>query len=264
MPQVASLKVKPRERAGKGAARATRRADLVPGVVYGGKAEPTLISVEPRTLTTLLHNPNFRITLFDMEIEGAKSERTMAIEVQMHPVTDRPIHVDFRRIDKNTAVRVPVPVHFLNEGASPGIKTGGVLNVVRHDIEVRVKPDEIPDFIEIDLTGLKIGDSVHINAVKLPKGVKPTVARNFTICSIAPPTVYVEAEPTVDETAAAAATATEGDAAAAPGAVAGAAPGSAPGAAAPAGGAKAAPGAAPGAAGKAAAPAADAKGGKKK
>jgi large subunit ribosomal protein L25 len=258
MPQVASLKVKPRERAGKGAARAIRRADLVPGIVYGGKAEPTLISVEPRTLTTLLHNPNFRVTLFDMEIEGAKSERTMAIEVQMHPVTDRPIHVDFRRVDKNTAVRVPIPVHFINEGASPGIKTGGVLNIVRHDIEVRVKPDDMPDFIEVDLTGLKIGDSVHINAIKLPKGLKPTVARNFTICSIAPPTVFVEAE-----VATAAATPAEGEAAAA-GAAAGAAPGAAPGAAAPAAGAKAAPGAAPGAAAKGAAPAADAKGGKKK
>jgi large subunit ribosomal protein L25 len=240
MPQVASLKVLPRERAGKGAARATRRSDLVPGVVYGGKAEPTLIAVEPRTLVTLMHKPDFRITMFDMEIEGKKPERTMAMDVQLHPVTDRPIHVDFRRIDKNTAVKVPIPVRFLNEAASPGIKVGGVLNIVRHDIEVRAKPDDIPDHIDIDLTGLKIGDSVHINAITLPKGVKPTVARNFTICSIAPPTVYVEAEVT------ATATATEGDAAAA---------------APAAGDAKAAPGAAPGAAGggKAAAPAADAK-----
>jgi large subunit ribosomal protein L25 len=218
------LKVLPRERAGKGAARATRRNDLVPGVVYGGKAEAALISVEPRTLTTLLHDPNFRITIFDMEIEGGKTERTMAMDVQMHPVTDRPIHVDFRRIDKNTAVRVPVPVRFLNDAASPGIKIGGVLNIVRHDIEVRVKPDEIPDHIDVDLTGLKIGDSVHINAITLPKGVKPTIARNFTICSIAPPTVFVEAEPT-----AVAATPAEGEAAAAPAA----------------GDAKAAPGAAP-------------------
>ncbi len=239
MPQVASLKVQPRERAGKGAARATRRADLVPGVVYGGKAEPTLISVEPRTLVTLMHNPNFRITIFDMEVEGAKPQRTMAMDVQLHPVTDRPIHVDFRRVDKNTSVKVPVPVRFLNEAGSPGIKVGGVLNIVRHDIEVRVKPDEIPDHIDVDLTGLKIGDSVHINAITLPKGVKPTVARNFTICSIAPPTVFVEAE--VATTAAAA----EGDAAA-PAADGKAAP-AAPGAAAPAAG------------GKAAAPAADAK-----
>jgi len=239
MPQVASLKVQPRERAGKGAARATRRADLVPGVVYGGKAEPTLISVEPRTLVTLMHNPNFRITIFDMEVEGAKPQRTMAMDVQLHPVTDRPIHVDFRRVDKNTSVKVPVPVRFLNEAGSPGIKVGGVVNIVRHDIEVRVKPDEIPDHIDVDLTGLKIGDSVHINAITLPKGVKPTVARNFTICSIAPPTVFVEAE--VATTAAAA----EGDAAA-PAADGKAAP-AAPGAAAPAAG------------GKAAAPAADAK-----
>ena len=231
MPQVTDIKVKPRERAGKGAARATRRADLVPGVVYGGKAEPSLIAVEPRTLTTLMHKPNFRTMIFQMEIEGAKVERTMAMDVQVHPVTDRPIHVDFRRIDKNTVVRVPVPVHFLNEGASPGIKLGGVLNIVRHDIEVYAKPDEIPDFIEVDLTGLKIGDSVHINALALPKGLKPTIARNFTVCSIAPPTVMTETETT---TAAAA----EGDAAAAPAAGA-AAP--AAGAAAPAADAKPAP-----------------------
>jgi large subunit ribosomal protein L25 len=250
MPQVASLKVQPRERAGKGAARATRRADLVPGVVYGGKAEPTLISVEPRTLVTLMHNPNFRITIFDMEVEGAKAERTMAMDVQVHPVTDRPIHVDFRRIDKNTSVKVPIPVRFLNDGASPGIKVGGVLNIVRHDIEVRAKPDDIPDHIDVDLTGLKIGDSVHINAITLPKGVKPTVSRNFTICSIAPPTVYVEAEVATTTTPA------EGEAAAAAtGAAAGAAPGAAAGAAAPAAGGKAA---APAAGGKAA-PAADAK-----
>jgi len=238
MPQVASLKVKPRERAGKGAARATRRADLVPGVVYGGKAEPTLIAIEPRTLNTLMHNPNFRITIFDMEIEGAKSERTMAMDVQVHPVTDRPIHIDFRRVDKTTAVRVPVPVRFFNEGASPGIKMGGVLNIVRHDIEVRVKPDEIPDHIDVDLTGLKIGDSVHINAITLPKGVKPTLARNFTICSIAPPTVFVEAEVTT-----AAATPAEGEAAAPSAGATPASPGSAPAAAkaAPAADAKAAP-----------------------
>lgn len=208
MPQVTTLQVKPRERAGKGAARATRRADLVPGVVYGGKAEPTLISVEPRELNALMHKPNFRVTIFEMEIEGGKKERTMAMDVQLHPVSDRPIHVDFRRIDKNTAVRVPIPVRFLNEAASPGIKMGGVLNIVRHDIEVYVKPDDIPDHIDVDLTGLKIGDSVHINALGLPKTLKPSIARNFTVCSIAPPTVMTETETT---TAAAA----EGDAAAA-------------------------------------------------
>ncbi|MBL8642394.1 MAG: 50S ribosomal protein L25/general stress protein Ctc [Rhodospirillaceae bacterium] len=221
MPQVTSLKVQPRERAGKGAARAIRRADLVPGVVYGGKAEPTLISVEPRTLNALMHKPNFRVTIFEMEIEGGKAERTMAMDVQMHPVTDRPIHVDFRRVDKNTAVRVPIPVHFLNDSASPGIKMGGVLNIVRHDIEVYVKPDDIPDHIDVDLTGLKIGDSVHINSLQLPKGVKPTIARNFTVCSIAPPTVMVETEttaaaPAEGEAAAAAAAPAAGDAKAAP------------------------------------------------
>jgi large subunit ribosomal protein L25 len=242
MPQVTTLQVKPRERAGKGAARATRRADLIPGVVYGGKAEPTLIAVEPRALTALMHKENFRVTIFEMEIEGGKKERTMAMDVQIHPVTDRAIHVDFRRIDKNTEVRIPIPVRFLNEAASPGIKLGGVLNIVRHDIEVYCKPDDIPDHIDVDLTGLKIGDSVHINALNLPKTLKPTVARNFTVCSIAAPTVMTETETT--------AAAAEGDAAA-----------PAAGAAAPAAGAKAA---APAAGAKAAAPAAAAAAAKKK
>ncbi len=235
MPQVTTLSVKLRERAGKGAARATRRADLVPGVVYGGKAEPTLIAVEPVALSALMHKSNFRVMIFEMEIEGGKKERTMAMDVQTHPVTDRAIHVDFRRIDKNTEVRVPIPVHFLNEAASPGIKQGGVLNIVRHDIEVYCKPDDIPDFINVDLTGLKIGDSVHINSLGLPKTLRPTVARNFTVCSIAPPTVMAE----VETTAAAA------DATAAPAAgAAAAAPAAGAKAAAPAAGAKAAPAAA--------------------
>jgi len=171
----------------------------------------------------------------------------MAIEVQLDPVTDRPIHADFRRIEKDSIVRVPVPVRFLNEGAAPGIKIGGVLNVVRHDIEVRGKPDDIPDHIDVDLTGLEIGDSVHIKAVTLPQGIKPAVARNFTICSIAPPTVHVEEE--VKPAAAAEGAAAADGAAPAEGAAAGAAAGAAPGAAAPAAGGKAPAAAAP-AAGK--------------
>ena len=193
MPKTSTLQVRGRDRAGKGAARATRRQGLVPGVIYGGREEATLIAIEPKILNGLMHDPAFKTNIFEVEIAG-KKQRTMAMDVQLDPVSDKPIHADFRRIDKDTLVRVPVPVQFHNEAASPGIKLGGVLNIVRHDVEVRGRPDDLPDHIEIDLTGLEIGDSVHISAVALPDGVKPTIARNFTICSIAPPTVMIVEE----------------------------------------------------------------------
>lgn len=237
MPKTSSLQVHGRDRAGKGAARATRRQGLVPGVIYGGAQDATLIALEPRTLVALMHDPAFKTNIFEVEI-GGKKQRTMAMDVQLDPVSDRPIHADFRRIEKDTLVRVPVPVRFLNEGAAPGIKVGGVLNIVRHDVEVRGKPDDLPDHIDVDLTGLEIGDSVHINAIALPNGIKPTIARNFTICTIAPPTVMTVEE----EKPAAAATPAEGEAAAA-----------APGAAAPAAGAADAKAPAAGAAAKPAA-----------
>ena len=193
MANVTAFAAEPRDRAGKGAARATRRQGLVPGVIYGGREEATLIAIEPKILNGLMHDPAFKTNIFEVEIAG-KKQRTMAMDVQLDPVSDKPIHADFRRIDKDTLVRVPVPVQFHNEAASPGIKLGGVLNIVRHDVEVRGRPDDLPDHIEIDLTGLEIGDSVHISAVALPDGVKPTIARNFTICSIAPPTVMIVEE----------------------------------------------------------------------
>jgi len=245
MPKSSTLAVQERGRAGKGAARATRRQGLVPGVIYGGHQDATLIALEPKILVALMHDPAFKTNIFEVEL-GGKKQRTMAMDVQLDPVSDQPIHVDFRRLEKDSIVRVPVPVRFLNQGAAPGIKIGGVLNIVRHDVEVRGKPDDLPDHIDIDLTGLEIGDSVHINSVKLPDGIKPTIARNFTICTIAPPTVQVE-----EEAPTAAAAAAEGAAAPAAGAAAPAA-----GAAAPAAGAKAGDA-------KAAAPAA-AKGGAKK
>lgn len=239
MPKTSTLQVTGRDRAGKGAARATRRGGLVPAVIYGGNQDATLIALEPKTLVALMHDPAFKTNIFEVEV-GGKKQRTMAMDVQLDPVSDKPIHADFRRIEKDTLVRVPIPVRFHNEAASPGIKVGGVLNIVRHDVEVRSRPDDLPDHIDVDLTGLNIGDSVHINSIKLPDGVKPTIARNFTICTIAPPTVM-----TVEEETPAAAAATAEGAAAAPAAGA-AAP--AAGAAAPAAGGKAA--AAPAAAAK--------------
>ena len=193
MPKTSTLQVQGRDRAGKGAARATRRQGLVPGVIYGGREEATLIALEPGILNSLIYDPAFKTNIFEVDIGGQK-QRTMAMDVQLDPVTDKPIHADFRRIDNDTVVRVPIPVRFYNEHASPGIKLGGVLNIVRHDVEVRGRPDDLPDHIDVDLTGLEIGDSVHISTVALPEGVKLTIARNFTICTIAPPTVMVVEE----------------------------------------------------------------------
>jgi len=259
MTDVHSLTAELRERAGKGAARTTRRSGRVPAVVYGAKSAPTLISLEPRELDRELHKAGYYTTLFDLKVNGT-TERVLPRDVHFDPVTDRAIHVDFMRVTDKTRVRVHVPVAFKNEGLSPGIKRGGVLNIVRHDIDVYCQASEIPNAIVVDVEGLEIGDSVHINMVKLPAGVKPAIARNFTIATIAPPTVQTtEAEEKAAADAAAAAAAPEG---AAEGAAAGAAPG-APGAA-PGAAAAAGKGAAP-AAGKApaAAPAAGEKKGKK-
>jgi large subunit ribosomal protein L25 len=240
MSEVQNLSAELRIRAGKGAARQTRRDGRVPGVIYGNKEAATLISVEPRELLKQLRKRAFHATLFDIAVDGRK-ERVLPRDVQFDPVSDAPIHVDFMRVAAHTRVHVAVPVTFFNEAKSPGIKRGGVLNIVRHEIELICSVDHIPQLIEIDLEGLDIGDSVHISMVKLPEGVRPAIAdRDFTIASVAVPTIQkVEVEE--------AAAPVEGEAAAA--AVA-----AAPGAAAPPTGAAAAP-----AAGQQAAPAAGAK-----
>jgi len=243
MTDVHSLTAELRDRAGKGAARTTRRAGRVPAVVYGAKAAPTLISLEPRELDREIHKTGYYTTLFDIKVNGT-TERVLPRDVHFDPVTDRPIHVDFMRVTDKTRVRVHVPVTFTNEGLSPGLKRGGVLNIVRHEIDVYCQAGNIPNAIVIDIAGLDIGDSVHISMVKLAEGVKPAIAdRDFTIATIAPPTVHKTEAEEQAAAAAAAAVATPEGAAAAP--AAGAAPGAAPAAGAPAAAAGKAPAAAP-------------------
>jgi large subunit ribosomal protein L25 len=177
-----------RERAGKGAARAVRRAGLVPGVIYGAKKAPDLVAFKPTELLPELNKSAFFTNLYDVKLDGS-SERVLVRDVQFDPVSDRPVHVDFMRVEPNTRVTVNVPVIFENEAASPGIKRGGVLNIARHGIELVCLATQIPHEIRVDLTGLDIGDSVHISAVKLPDGVRPTItARDFTVASVAAPT----------------------------------------------------------------------------
>ena len=241
MAAVESVSAEARDRAGKGAARESRRNGRVPAVIYGDKKEPTLISLDPKEIDRHIHKKTFYATLLDVELTGTK-HRVLPRDVQFDPVTDRTLHVDFQRIGKDTKVHVNVPVVVRNEAASPGIKRGGVLNIVRHEIAFICSPDAIPQSVEVDLTGLEIGGSIHINAVKLPDNATLAVReRDFTVVSIGAPTGLKAEQQEAAEKAAAAAAA---PVAAAP--AAGAAGGAAPGAAgAPAAGAAGAKGAAP-------------------
>src|SRR6478752_2051536 len=212
MAEAIELKAWARARSGKGGARSTRREGRIPGILYGDRKEPESIPVEYRAITQQLHTGHFQGTIFTLDVEGKKT-RVIPRGVQLDPVRDFPIHVDFMRVAKDALVTVAVPVHFLNEAASPGIKRGGILNVVRHEIEVRCPADAIPNHFDVDLTGLEIGDSVHISAMKLPEGVKPTITeRNFTVATIVgraaeepvPGAAAVVAEPGAEEAAASA------------------------------------------------------------
>ena len=183
------LAATPREKTGKGAARATRRAGLVPAVIYGGGEPPVAIAVEARELVRRLNAGGFFNTLFDVRVEGA-SNRALPRELQVHPVTDAPEHLDFLRVSAGAVVTVEVPVEFAGEEECPGLRAGGVLNIVRHAIEVSCTPDRIPAVIRVDLSGVPMGASVHIGAVALPEGVTPTITdRDFTVATIAAPTV---------------------------------------------------------------------------
>ena len=183
----------------KGAARATRRAGRVPAVIYGNKEASVLISIDPLDLLQQLRGPGFFARVYEIEI-GGKKHRVLARDLQVDPVTDRPIHVDFMRFSEATRLNIDVQVVFENHEESPGLKRGGVLNVVRHTVEMRCKPDSIPESITVDLTGLDIGDSVHISAIEVPEDVELAVAdRDFTVATIAAPTILVEVEEEEEE-----------------------------------------------------------------
>lgn len=202
MSEIETLSAELRERAGKGTARAARRAGRVPAVVYGGGEPPLSITLETRVIKREMHRPGFFTRLFQIEVEG-KKQQVLARDVQRHPVNEEPLHFDFLRVAKGDKLTVAVPVHFLNEETSPGLKRGGVLNIVRHEVEVECAPATIPEYIEVDLAGADIGDSLHMSSVSLPKGVEPTIKdRDFTIATIvAPSAVKAEAAEAADEAA---------------------------------------------------------------
>jgi large subunit ribosomal protein L25 len=192
-----TLPAEARDRAGKGASRALRREGRVPAVIYGEKKEPLSIHVEEKLLTKMLHTGHFMNSVVMIDYQG-KPQRTLPKAVDFHPVTSRPIHVDFLRIGEHTKVHVAVPVRFDNEEASPGLKRGGVLNVVSHELELVCDAASIPNEIHIPLDGLDIGDAVHISNVKLPEGVSPANQdEDFTVATIvAPSAMKAEEEET--------------------------------------------------------------------
>ncbi|MDN2566650.1 50S ribosomal protein L25/general stress protein Ctc [Aquibium sp. A9E412] len=203
MSQAYELKAEARERVGKGSARQIRRNGKVPAVIYGGKQPPQAITLPYKETYKRIQSGGFLTTIATIEVDGKKVQ-VLPKDYQLEPVRDFLIHVDFLRIGKDTVVTVNIPVHFLNEEESPGLKRGGVLNVVRYEVECTAPATAIPDALEIDLTGLDIGDSVHISAVTLPDGVEPTITdRDFTIATIAAPAAMPsdEAEEEAEEAA---------------------------------------------------------------
>jgi large subunit ribosomal protein L25 len=183
MAEIATLSATARQRVGKGSAREARRQGLVPAVIYGDKKEPISITLAGRAIERILHQPAFFTRLFDIEVDG-ETHRVLPRDAQLHPVTDRLEHVDFLRVTASSRITVDIPVHFLNEDKCKGLTRGGVLNVVRHEIEVECRPDQIPSTIDVDLAGYDIGASIHISAVTLPDGVRPVIQRDFTIATI--------------------------------------------------------------------------------
>ena len=208
MSEQLTLPAEARDRAGKGASRALRRDGRVPAVIYGQKNEPLSIHVEEKLLSKMLSTGHFMNTVVMIDVAG-KPTRTLPKAIDFHPVTSRPIHVDFLRISEHTKVHVAVPVRFDNEEAAPGLKRGGVLNVVQHELELVCDAASIPNEIHIPLDGLDIGDSVHISEVKLPNGVEPANKdEDFTVATIVAPSAMKSEEeeaapagdvPTVEE-----------------------------------------------------------------
>ena len=187
MSDALTLPAELRERAGKGASRELRRNGRVPAVIYGGNEEPTPIHIEERVLRRQLDTGHFMNSIVMVEVNG-KPVRTIPKDVALHPVTDRPLHADFLRLSKDAKIQVAVPVVFVNEEESPGLRKGGVLNVVRHELELVCESDRIPDEIALDVTGLDVGDSIHISHVTLPEGsVSAITDRDFTIATIVAP-----------------------------------------------------------------------------
>lgn len=185
--QIPDLNVEIRTGTGKGAARQARRDGMVPGVVYGGDAEPQAIQVPFNVLLKKLKDGRFLSTLFNLKIEGQEDVRVICRNVQRHVVKDLPTHLDLLRLKRTSKIKLFIPVEFVNEEEAPGIKKGGVLTVVRNEVELEVTAGDIPEKITVDLAGKDVGDTFTISQVTLPEGAKPTIDRDFVIGNLSAP-----------------------------------------------------------------------------
>lgn len=188
MADATTISAERRDGTGKGVARAVRRMGRVPAVIYGNKSEPISITIDAKDLALLADNPKFFIQVLDVEVDG-DTHQVLPRDLQLHPVTDRLMHVDFLRFSANTLIVVLVPVSFINAEESPGLKRGGVLNIVRREVELRCSPLAIPQELVFDLEGLDIGASIHIKSIELPDGATATTERDFTVATVAAPTL---------------------------------------------------------------------------
>jgi large subunit ribosomal protein L25 len=191
MANVVTIGAEGRARAGKGAARATRRAGKVPAVIYGAHQTPDLIALDPRVVLRELRRPGWQSRVYEITTNGSAT-RALIRDVQYHPVTDAPEHVDFQRLAPGERVRVSVPVRFENEGLSSGLKRGGVLNVIRHTVEVYTDPEHIPDYFVANLADLDFNDNVRWHDLQGAENMRPVIGRDFVIATVAPPTKAVE------------------------------------------------------------------------
>lgn len=203
MANVTTIEAEARERAGKGAARATRRAGMVPAVIYGAKETPTICQLDPRIIMRELHRGGWRSRPYQLSVGGGATVSALMREVQLHPVTDKPIHVDFQRLAAGEKIRIAVSLHFEGEATSPGIKRGGLLNVVRAAIEVLADPETVPEYFTVDISQLDINTSIRWSDLKGTDGVQPVnITEETTLATITPP--VKAAEVAADATAAAA------------------------------------------------------------
>lgn len=214
--QVYSIIAEPRTTGTKSAARSVRNSGRVPGIIYGGQGAPEPVSFEAREITRLWNTGTFQSHILQVQLNG-KTTRVIPRDVQLDPVKDTLVHVDLMRLEEGARITVAVPVHFINDGLSPGIKRGGVLNIVHHEIELSCPADAIPEALTVDLANLEINDTVHIDAIAMPEGVRPVIReKDFTVATIAPPTALKMEREEAAAAAAPAAAALEAAAAAAP------------------------------------------------
>ena len=185
--EIPDLEVQVRTGTGKGAARQARRAGMVPGIIFGGDADPLPINVPFNVLLKALKAGRFKSTLLNMKVEGHDDVRVICRDVQRHVVKDLPTHIDFMRLKRTTKINLFIPVEFINEEAAPGIKRGGVLTTVRPEVELIVTAGDIPEKLTVDMTGLDVGDTINISDITLPAGAKPTIDRDFVVANLSAP-----------------------------------------------------------------------------